>query len=51
MSLEETGAEMSLQGVVDDRFNLIAKIAGEGNGYSLTLRGHMDIVPLGGAWR
>lgn len=45
--LEEIDAEVSLQRVVDDRFNLIAKIAGEGDGYSLTLTGHMDTVPPG----
>lgn len=43
--LERTGVEVSLQRVVDDRVNVIARIPGDGNGYSLTLTGHLDTVP------
>lgn len=43
--LERVGAEASLQRVVDERFNVIARISGEGNGYSLMLTGHLDTVP------
>jgi acetylornithine deacetylase/succinyl-diaminopimelate desuccinylase family protein len=46
-TLETIGIEVSLQRVVDDRFNVIARIPGEANGPSLMLTGHTDTVPAG----
>ncbi|MGA2461715.1 MAG: M20 family metallopeptidase [Candidatus Bathyarchaeia archaeon] len=46
-ALETIGAEVSLQRVVNDRFNVIGKISGEADGHSLTLTGHLDTVPAG----
>lgn len=43
--LERAGLEVSLQNVIDDRFNVIARVCGEEKGQSLMLTGHLDTVP------
>jgi acetylornithine deacetylase/succinyl-diaminopimelate desuccinylase len=43
--LEKENIEVFLQKVIDDRYNVIAKVRGEFGGRSLMLNGHLDTVP------
>ncbi|ATW28899.1 hypothetical protein DCMF_25400 [Candidatus Formimonas warabiya] len=42
---KEKGIESDLSHVIDGRHNVIARIPGKGQGYSLLLTGHLDTVP------
>ena len=42
--LDSLKIEVHTQNVIDDRFNVIGALKGEGNGPSLMLNGHMDTV-------
>ncbi len=46
--LESIGMEVYTQGVVDDRFNVIGILRGEGDGRSLMMNGHTDTVGVEG---
>jgi acetylornithine deacetylase/succinyl-diaminopimelate desuccinylase family protein len=43
--LENEGIEVELQEVIDDRFNLIARLSGNETGPTIILNGHTDTVP------
>ncbi len=43
---QSEGIESELQLVEDERYNVIARLPGKGNGKKLLLTGHMDTVPV-----
>jgi len=45
---EEKGVDVQLQEVKDGRSNVIARISGAGEAYSLMFNGHLDTVPASG---
>ncbi|HEX8919705.1 MAG TPA: M20 family metallopeptidase, partial [Chloroflexota bacterium] len=49
--MEEMGLEVEVQTIAEQRANVLGRIRGRGEGPSLVLTGHLDVVPPGGqAW-
>jgi acetylornithine deacetylase len=48
--LERMGLETELQEVQPQRFNLVSRLRGSGNGKSLMFNGHLDTNPAGEGW-
>ncbi len=48
--LEKLGLKVDKREVTPDRYNLYAKLSGDGEGPALALNGHLDTIPIGLSW-